>query len=109
LANGLYRYRITIGSVFDSEKILMKNTSDYESLRLDPGIVSTDNAGHFGFDARNGDTIALYGDDFRSLGTAILDRARVVALKSGYAPADTSVSLAGGAQHTLDFVLSALR
>ena len=109
LANGLYRYRLSVGSpIFVDEKILLKNTTDSEALRYVPGIATTDNSGHFAFDAREGDTIAVYDSLARSLGTAVLDRARIVALKSGYAPADTTVSLAGNARHSLTFVLNAL-
>jgi hypothetical protein len=109
LANGLYEYQIEFGDVYQAEKTLLKNTTDYQSLRSAPGVDMTDNSGHFEFDPSEGDTIMLYDGMVRYMGMRILDRAKIVALKSGYAPADTTVSLAGNAPHSLTFVLSALR
>lgn len=109
LPNGLYRYRLTVGtSIFTAEKTMLKNTMEYETLRSTAGIDTTDTAGRFAFDPCDGDTVYKYGSLPLFYGTLTLDYARIVALKDGYSAADTLVSLAGNTHHSLTFTLNAV-
>jgi hypothetical protein len=96
LCNGLYEYRMAVADVFHDSRKLLKNQQDYAVLRTTPAAATTNAAGHFDMAVSVGDTIALYGSDDVSAGTAILRRIRIAALADGYLPADTTLEMIPG-------------
>jgi hypothetical protein len=105
-ANGVYEYRLTAGDNYQARHTLLKNTSDNAALLGAPAADVTNASGAFGLNVVTGDTIALYDEQTRSLGEVVLHTVIIRALKSGYLPQDTILTLTEQSRDTVDFFLT---
>ncbi|MBU1936778.1 hypothetical protein KKG05_05210 [bacterium] len=105
MVNGLYEYQIKIGDSFSSEKVLLKNTSDFDVLRMTTPGAMTGAYGTYLCDVVVGDSIEKrnWGNDDQ--GTVVLGHVTLLALKDGYLPADTTLDLTEQEHYTIDFTL----
>jgi hypothetical protein len=95
LPNGRYSYEIRVCNAFWSRRELLKNTTDYETLRHTAAAATSDPNGNFSLRVVAGDTIPLTDAAGWDLGSAVLNRATIVALKPGFDAADTLLDLTG--------------
>jgi hypothetical protein len=106
-ANGLYYVRLVSGG-YSAQHTLLRNITDYDRLRENDPAVWTANDGTFSMHAAAGAVIDRRGMQGENQGTAALARLKVVVMKSGYAPADTTFEIASGASIALNLTLHEL-
>jgi hypothetical protein len=105
--NGLYHVRLLSGG-YSASHTLLRNVTDYDRLRANDSAVWTAQDGTFSLDAAAGAIIERRGGQGESQGTAALSRLKVVAVKTGYAAADTTFEISDGANCTLSLTLHGL-
>jgi hypothetical protein len=105
--NGLYYVRLVSGG-YSAQHTLLRNVTDYEHLRENDPRVWTANDGTFSLAAAAGVILDRRGAQGESQGTAALARLKVVAIKNGYAAADTTFEISDGANCTLNLTLHGL-
>jgi hypothetical protein len=105
--NGLYTIKLTAGG-YSAQHTLLRNVTDYDRLGQNDPATWTANDGTFSLQAPAGAIIDRRGTQDEDLGTAVLARLKVVVMKSGYAPADTSFEISSGGSYALNLTLHAL-
>lgn len=105
--NGLYEVRLMSGG-YSAQHTLLRNVTDYDRLRENDPAAWTAQDGTFSLEAAAGAIIERRGAQGESQGTAALARLKVVAMKSGYAAADTSFEILSGGSFTLNLTLHEL-
>jgi hypothetical protein len=95
LPNGMYTYRLKICDGYQAQKTLLRNVTNYNSLRYVPGAAVTDSSGAFSMSLAAGATIPMRDAGNQDLGSKPLNAAAIVAFKPGYSYSDTTLDLAG--------------
>ena len=103
-ANGLYEYRFSAGT-FSDERTLLKNETNREVLRNRLPIDLTGAAGEYRFATAAGVDISLRSEANENQGSALLDHLRLIAIKTGYAIADTSITVVSAESLRVDLIL----
>jgi len=105
--NGLYEVRLMSGG-YSAQHTLLRNVTDYDRLRENDPAAWTAQDGAFSLEVAAGAIIDRRGAQGESQGTAALARLKVVAMKTGYAAADTTFEILSGASFTLNLTLHEL-
>jgi hypothetical protein len=102
--NGLYQVQLISGG-YSATHTLLRNVTDYVHLQdIYPAAVTLGD-GTFELNAAASEVIDLRDSLGTSQGTAELARLKVVAMKSGYATADTTFEVSSGATFTINLTL----
>jgi hypothetical protein len=101
--NGLYTVRMRAAG-FQADAQILKNVTDNDVLRSTDAAASSGSDGAFTFDAAAGVTIARRGPHGEVMSNAPLSQLKVVAIKFGYAIAETT--FVAGSGQTVDVSLT---
>lgn len=102
--NGLYEIRLHAGT-FIGQHTLLKNVTDTNVLRATDGLVYSGTDGTFTMDIAAGLILDLRGAQGENSGTATLARVKIIAVKTGYAIADTIFDATNSTEHTVELIL----
>ena len=87
---------------------LLKNVTDTNVLRATDGMVYSGSDGTFALDIAAGVILDLRGAHGENNGTATLARLKIMAIKPGYAVADTTFDATGSVEHAVELILPGL-
>jgi hypothetical protein len=103
-ANGVYQYRLN-ASTYSESRLLLKNEENVNALPLLPSLDVSDGGGTYSFDTAAETNIALRTEENVNQGAAILDHLRIIAIKPGYAIADTSIAIVSAESLRVDLIM----
>jgi hypothetical protein len=102
--NGLYTVRLRAGT-YQAEMGLLKNVAGTDTLRGTDAYTFTGSDGAFRLDAAAGVTINQRGPAGEAMGTATLSSVKVIALKQGFAVAETTLAVGSQERHNISLTL----
>lgn len=108
LKNGIYHIILTVDTLTEQITVL-KNATDPDDLLASTPTTRTNATGHFEIpEAVIDQETALRDTCFNNTGSVITTGVRIIAVKEGYAPADTILSWSNDSEYEIELILQPL-